>query len=42
MPTDSGGLTFAKIRHFGGWLRAVGELPKGASLTVIVYLALKE
>lgn len=36
------GTTFARVRHFGGWLRLVGKLPDGASVTVIVYLALKE
>jgi hypothetical protein len=41
LPTAPG-LTFCRIRHFGGWLRAVGNLPDGASLKVIVYLVLKE
>lgn len=36
------GLTFARVTHFGGWLRLVGKLPDGAKLTVIVYLTLKE
>jgi len=36
------GVTFCRVSHFGGWLRLVGELPAGASLTVIVYLVLKE
>ena len=36
------GLTFARVSHFGGWLRLVGKLPDGAQLTVIVYLTLKE
>lgn len=35
-------LTFARISHFGGWLRLVGNLADGAHLTVIVYLVLKE
>jgi hypothetical protein len=42
LPNQADEVTFARIRHFGGWLRAVGELPAGAALTVIVYLALKE
>jgi hypothetical protein len=36
------GLNFARVSHFGGWLRLVGKLPDGAKLTVIVYLVLKE
>jgi hypothetical protein len=35
-------ITFARVTHFGGWLRLVGKLPDGAHLTVIVYLSLKE
>ncbi len=42
LPTDPDQVTFCKVRHFGGWLRVVGALPEGASLTVIVYLVLKE
>jgi hypothetical protein len=42
LPNQPDEVTFARIRHFGGWLRAVGELPEGASLTVIAYLSLKE
>ena len=36
------GMTFARVRHFGGWLRLLGELPPGAAIKVIVYLVLKE
>jgi hypothetical protein len=36
------GVTFCRLRHFGGWLRVVGELPSDAELQVIVYLVLKE
>ena len=35
------GTTFARVSHFGGWLRLVGELPDGARMKVIVYLVLK-
>lgn len=42
LPTTPGALTFARVDHFGGWLRALGTLPEGASLQVIVYLTLKE
>ena len=41
LPTGPG-LSFCRVVHFGGWLRLVGSLPAGASLTVIVYLTLKE
>lgn len=41
LPTAAG-VTFCRVSHFGGWLRLVGEIPDGASLTVIVYLVLKE
>jgi hypothetical protein len=36
------GLTFARVSHFGGWLRLSGDLPPGASVRVLVALALKE
>jgi len=36
------GTTFARVCHFGGWLRLVGELPSGASAKVIVYVVTKE
>jgi hypothetical protein len=39
---SAAGVTFARVSHFGGWLRLVGKLPDGAKLTVIVYLTLKE
>src|SRR4051794_4293946 len=41
LPTEAGGMEFAKVSHFGGWLRLAGEVPEGASLTVIVSLHLK-
>lgn len=34
--------TFARVRHFGGWLRLAGRLPEGFDAKVIAYLALKE
>lgn len=40
--SPTAGVTFARISHFGGWLRLVGKLADGAQMTVIVYLALKE
>ncbi len=42
LPTAPDAVTFARVTHFGGWLRLVGELPQGAQMTVIVYLVLKE
>jgi hypothetical protein len=36
------GLTFGRVRHFGGWLRLSGELPTGSQVNLIVYLVLKE
>lgn len=41
-PTDPDEPTFVRVREFGGWLRLVGELPEGASPTVVAYLSLKE
>ena len=35
------GATFARVAHFGGWLRMVGEIPEGAHMKVIVHLVLK-
>ncbi|MBX3051486.1 MAG: hypothetical protein KF753_08440 [Caldilineaceae bacterium] len=42
LPTAADAVTFARVSHFGGWLRLVGELPEGTALTVLVYLVLKE
>ncbi|GIV79200.1 hypothetical protein FKZ61_005650 [Litorilinea aerophila] len=42
LPSQEEELTFCRVRHFGGWLRAVGTLPDGARLKVMVYLVLKE
>jgi len=42
LPTASEELTFCRVAHFGGLLRAVRQLPDDAQLTVIVYLVLKE
>lgn len=36
-----GALTHAKVRHFGGWLRLLGEVPRGARLAVSIQLVLK-
>ena len=42
LPTNQDEVSFCKIDHFGGWLRLYGELPEGETITVIVYLVLKE
>ena len=42
LPSAPGPTTFARLRHFGGWLRLTGTLPAGVALPVIVHLALKE
>lgn len=42
LPPAIGETTFARLRHFGGWLRLTGSLPDGVALPVIVHLALKE
>jgi hypothetical protein len=41
LPAEPDQVTFARVSHFGGWLRVVGELPEGRELTVMVYLSLK-
>lgn len=41
LPGEPDGLAFVRVSHFGGWLRLAGELPAGAQLKIIVYLALK-
>ena len=41
-PASPDAPTFVRVREFGGWLRLVGDLPEGASPTVIAYLVLKE
>lgn len=41
LPASADEVTFARVSHFGGWLRIVGDVPDGASITVIVYLTLK-
>jgi hypothetical protein len=41
LPTVADEMTFGRASCFGGWLRIAGELPPGAEIKVIVYLALK-
>ena len=35
------GLSFARVTHFGGWLRLAGRIPPHGSIKVIVYIVLK-
>ena len=42
LPRTAGPTTFARVGHFGGWLRLTGSLPAGVAVPVIVHLALKE
>ena len=41
LPSETDVVTFARVEHFGGWLRFVGETAPGSAVTVIVYLVLK-
>lgn len=41
LPSELDAVSFVRLKHFGGWLRLVGELPEGAQMTVIAYLVLK-
>lgn len=42
LPTAKNEVTFAKVSHFGGWLRIAGEVRTPAEVRVLVSLALKE
>jgi hypothetical protein len=35
------GTAFARVAHFGNWLRAVADLPEGGKITVLVTISLK-
>ncbi|GGA61777.1 hypothetical protein [Pelagibacterium lentulum] len=41
LPANADEVTFARINHFGTWLRIVGEQPAGSSIVVLVTLHLK-
>jgi hypothetical protein len=41
LPREKDAVTFAKLVHFGTWLRVATDMPDGASLTVLVTLHLK-
>jgi hypothetical protein len=36
LPRKAGEVTFARVGHFGTWLRVAADLPAGAELTVLV------
>jgi hypothetical protein len=41
LPVSKDEVTFARVAHFGNWLRVSSELPDGAALTVLVTFHLK-
>ncbi len=41
LPYSVDEITFARVRHFGGWLRIVGVLPPDATLQAAVTFDLK-
>jgi len=41
MPTQPGKVTFARISHFGGFLRLTATLPEGTNIQIVVSLNLK-
>lgn len=41
LPTAQGEVAFARVRHFGNWLRVAADFPDGTELTVLVTIHLK-
>jgi hypothetical protein len=41
LPAQRDDVTFARVRHFGNWLRIAADLPSGAELTVLVTIHVK-
>ena len=41
LPVRADQVTFARVAHFGNWLRVTAELPQGAAVTVLVTYHLK-
>jgi hypothetical protein len=41
-PQATESVAFARVAHFGGWLRLAADLPPGAEITLLVTLHLKE
>ena len=41
LPAKADAVTFARVSHFGNWLRITAELPEGSAVTVLVTFHLK-
>ena len=41
LPARADEVTFARVKHFGGWLRIAADLPDGAEVVVLVTFHLK-
>ena len=41
LPTKKDALCFARLRHFGNWVRVAIDLPKGARLKLLITIHLK-
>jgi hypothetical protein len=41
LPTAADDITFARVSHFGNWLRIAADLPDGGAVTVLVTIHLK-
>ncbi|HEX6977769.1 MAG TPA: hypothetical protein VF342_00585 [Alphaproteobacteria bacterium] len=41
LPAEADGITFARVRHFGNWLRIAADLSDGAEIVVLVTIHLK-
>ena len=41
LPTRKDGVTFARVGHFGNWLRLAIEMPEGAELTAVATIHTK-
>ena len=41
LPTRADEVTFARVAHFGNWLRIVAELPQGVCMQPVVTISLK-
>jgi hypothetical protein len=42
LATEADGVTFCRVRQFGGWLRLAGKTTNNQPALVLVYLTLKE
>ena len=41
LPSSEAEMTYASVERFGGWMRLVGELQQGESITVLISIHLK-